>query len=691
VDVQFSLLGPVRAWRGPAEVDLGPNQQRAVAALLLVRANQFVTTDDLIELLWERNPPGSAINVIHKYIGAIRRLLEPDLKARTSGHWVTRQGGAYRLAADESTSDLIAFRRMVKDARSARAGDRPADALDLLMEALGLRRGACGEGLELYGRNRDYLTAVDREYPDTVAEAADVALACAQPLRILPLLRRVASDEPLNESLQACLMLLLAATGQQALALSHYQAVRERLRDELGVDPGTGMRTAHGKVLRQELPTAVAGDQAEIAGAPGSVRLPDTRAARISSPPGAPSPLVPPAQLPADLPTFAGREPELAQVSKMLSPDGESPLVAICAIDGMAGIGKTTFAIHWAHRVAKQFEDGQLYLNLHGFDASVSAMTPADALGALLYSLGLPARHIPGDLDARAGMYRSVLAGKHVLIVLDNARDVEQVRPLLPGSPGCLVIATSRNPLAGLAMTEGAWLFTLKLPSVLTARETLERRLGADRVAAEPAAVEEIIQLCGRLPLALAIVAARAAAHCDFTLASIATDLQRTRGRLDAFGTAGVAADARTVFSWSYHRLTPQACRLFRLLSLHPAADITVAASASLLGDAPETASRLMAELTSTALITEHQPGRYALHELTRACAAELSDSTDTDTDRHEALARLLDHYLHSSHAAQVELKPHRSDAAIGDVTKPCASCYGNWPGTSEPAARTTP
>ncbi len=196
VDVQFSLLGPVRAWRGPAEVDLGPNQQRTLLALLLVRANQFVTTDDLIELLWERTPPGSAINVIHKYICAIRRLLEPNLRARTSGRWLTRQGVAYRLAADESTSDLIVFRRIVKDARSARAGGRPTDALDLLIEALGQRRGACGGGLELHGRHRDYFTTVDQEYTAAVAEAADAALASAQPLRILPLLRQVASENP---------------------------------------------------------------------------------------------------------------------------------------------------------------------------------------------------------------------------------------------------------------------------------------------------------------------------------------------------------------------------------------------------------------------------------------------------------------------------------------------------------------
>jgi hypothetical protein len=227
------------------------------------------------------------------------------------------------------------------------------------------------------------------------------------------------------------------------------------------------------------------------------------------------------------------------------------------------------------------------------------------------------------------------------------------------------VIATSRNPLTGLAMTDGARLLTLRLPSVSTARETLERRLGADRVAAEPEAVEDIIRLCGQLPLALAIVSARAA-HPGFTLDSIAAELQRTKTRLDALGPAGVPADARTVFSWSYHHLSPQACRLFRLLSLHPAADITAAASASLLGVPPDEANRLMAELTNTSLLTEDRPGRYSFHDLIRAYAAELLESTDLDNDRHTAPARLLDHYLHSVHAAQVALKPHRSPTAPG-------------------------
>ena len=533
--VWFSMLGPVRAWRGPVELNLGPNQQRSMLALLLLNANHLVSVDDLIELLWDEQPPASAVNVIHKYIGAIRRLLEPDLEARAAGRWLTRHGPAYRLTLDEDMSDLISFRRLVGDAGSAYAANQPADALDFLTEALGLRRGACGEGLDLYGRNGECFSTVDQEYVSAVTQAADAALASAQPKRILPLLRQWAASESLNESLQARLMLVLAGSGQQALALAHYQKVRERLDCELGVDPGLELRAAHITVLRQELPPTAFGNT--------------------------PSPLVPPAQLPADLPSFAGRESELSQAAQMLGGDGGGPTVAICVIDGMAGIGKTTFAIHWAHRAARHFRDGQLYLDLRGFDASGTATAPEDALYVLLCSLGVLAGQIPDGLDARAGMYRSVLAGKRVLVVLDNARDVGQVRPLLPGTAGCLVIATSRNPLTGLAMTDGARLVTLNLPSVSTARETLERRLGADRIAAEPGAVEEIIRLCGQLPLALAIVSARAA-HPGFTLDSVAAELQRTQSRLDALGPAGVAADPRTVFSWSYHHLSPQACRL---------------------------------------------------------------------------------------------------------------------------------
>ena len=664
MNVRFSLLGPVRAWRGPAELDLGPSQQRALLALLVIRANQLVSIDDIIDLLWGQDPPGSAVNIIHKYIGSIRRLLEPGLEARASGRWLTRRSGAYRLAIDGNMSDLIAFRRTAKDAWSAHLEGRPADALDLYLEVLALRQGVCGEDLDLHGRNRGYFTTVDHEYVIAVARAADAALDSAQASQILPLLRQAASTEPLNESLQARLILVLAATGQQAPALSHYQSIRVLLSDELGIDPGAEMRAALSKVLRQELLSAAAVHLPGTAATTGPAGPPGGQAASSDPSPGGPAPLVLPAQLPADLPTFAGRELELAEFSELLHPSRGT--VAIFAINGMAGIGKTTFAIHCAHHAAKHFEDGQLYLNLRGFDPSAHATAPADALHVLLHSLGIPAGQMPAGLDARAGLYRSVLARKRVLIVLDNARDEEQVRPLLPAGPGCLVITTSRKPLAGLAMTEGARLLTLDLPCVPTAKETIERRLGAHRVAAEPEAADEIIQRCGRLPLALAIVSARAAAHPSFTLASIAADLRRTHGRLDAFSTAGVADDARTVFSWSYRQLSPQACRLFRLLSLRPATDITTAAAASLLGALPQEANRLMTELTSTALITEHRPGRYSVHDLIRAYATELSEESDSDADRHDALTRLLHHYLHSSYAAQVVLRPHREPIAPG-------------------------
>ena len=627
----FSLLGPVRARRGRAELDAGPRQQRALLAVLLVRANQLVTVDDMIGLLWDQDPPGSAVNIIHKYIGCIRRLLEPGLAARASGCWLTRHGDAYRLAADENMSDLMAFQRLAKEARSAHADGRPADALDLFLEALGLWRGACGEDLWLHGRTHDYLAAVDQEHSAAVSTAADAALASAQPLRMLAPLRQAALAEPLNESLQARLMLVLAASGQQASALAHYQAVSNRLSEELGVDPGAELRAAHGKVLRQEFPAVAAGGPSDCPAVPAPPGRPG------GPPLPGPSPLVPPAQLPADLPTFADCEAELAQPPEALSPAvGLPAAVAVCAITGMAGIGKTAFAVHWAHRLAGRFGDGQLYINLRGFDPGDPPVAPADALATLLCSLGVPAGGIPDGLDARTGMYRSILAGQRVLIVLDNARDGQQVRPLLPGSPGCLVMVTSRNPLAGLVMTEGARLVTLKLPTAEVARDALKRRLGRDRVAAEPAAVTDIIELCGRLPLALAAVSARAAAHPGFTLASVAADLRRTRWRLDAFAAAGMAADPRSVFSWSYRQLSPRAGRLFRLLPAQPAADITPAASARLLGVSPAEANRLVVELTNAGLLTEHRPGRYLFHDLVRAYAAELSESTGTTAGSRE-------------------------------------------------------
>lgn len=627
--LRFCLFGTIRAWRGEAELNVGPPQQRAILALLLVRANRLVSVCDMIELVWGHDPPGSAVNAIHKYIGCIRRLLEPDLGARANGRWLTRHGDAYRLRVDEGMTDLVMFRRLAEQARSARAKGRLADAWTLLREALALRRGACGESLGLRGRSRDHFTAVDQEYFTAVAEAAEFALASGRALQILPVLRQAAADEPLNETLQAHLMIVLAATGQQARALSHYQLVRQRLSEELGVDPGAELCAAHSKVLQQDHPVAARldGAVADIAD-PGHAL--DAKAEIQGR--GFPVPLVFPAQLPADLQAFAGRESELSFLSEIHEAAAQSPCsVAICVIGGMPGVGKSAVAVHWAHRVADRFADGQLFLDLRGFDAGGRPTAPSEALRLLLTSLGTPQDSIPDSLDARAAMYRSILSGKRVLVVLDNARDTEQVRPLLPGSPGCLVLATSRDPLSGLAVAPGARLLTLEPPSRHEAWDILQRRLGRARLDAESAAVQEIITLCDRLPLALACVSVRAVARPAFPLAAIVEELRRTPGRLDMLAVAGGAADPREAFFWSYRYLSPQARRLFRAVSSRRAV-VTCPIAARWLGIQPEQALRLITELTNVSLLTEYQPGCYQPHVLVQAYAAELSESNEGES-----------------------------------------------------------
>ena len=298
--------------------------------------------------------------------------------------------------------------------------------------------------------------------------------------------------------------------------------------------------------------------------------------------------------------------------------------VVISAIDGTAGIGKTAVALHWAHRVADRFPDGQLYVNLRGFDPAGSPMAPAEAVRGFLDAFEVPAERIPINLEAQAALYRSLVSGRRILVVLDNARDVGQVRPLLPGSPGCVVVVTSRNHLTSLITVEGARPLTLDLLPVEEAAELLARRLGSGRLAAEQQAVEEIIALCAQLPLALSIVAARAAAHPGFPLAALAAELRDARGGLDGFTSGDLTTDLRAVFSWSYQRLGTPAARLFRLLALHPGPDIAIPAAASLAALPAHEVRNLLAELSRSHLLEEHIPGRFAFHDLLRAYATEL-------------------------------------------------------------------
>jgi tetratricopeptide (TPR) repeat protein len=515
----------------------------------------------------------------------------------------------------------------------AAATDDPARALDALLEGLALWVGPAAAGVSAEARGHPLFAALDRERLAATAEAVERALRAGAPGRVLPRLRDAVEAAPYDESLQAALVDVLVAAGRRAEGLAVFRAVRQRLVDELGVEPGPELAAAHDRALRPSSPPS----------------------SPSPSPPAGPGPR--PAQLPRDLSTFTGRRDALSRVAAL-----RSETVLITAVDGMAGVGKTAFAVHWAHQVAGRYPDGQLYVNLRGFDPTGSVVRPADVLRSFLEALGTPAAAVPTDPEARAALYRSLLAGRRVLVLLDNARDADQVRPLLPGTAGCLVLVTSRTTLTGLVAVDGAHPVSLDVLGAQEARDMLARRLGAGRLDAEPAATEEIVAACAGLPLALAVVAARAATRPGYDLASVAADLRDARRRLDALTGTDLASDARSVFSWSYRELTPAAARAFRLLALHTGREISRAAAGSILG-AP--AGPALAELTRANLLTEPVPGRFVFHDLVLAYATELAAAHDTLADRRAALGRQLDHHLGSAYAALRSAGPPRGSIEL--------------------------
>jgi transcriptional regulator with XRE-family HTH domain/tetratricopeptide (TPR) repeat protein len=361
-----------------------------------------------------------------------------------------------------------------------------------------------------------------------------------------------------------------------------------------------------------------------------------------------------PAQLPPDVPGFTGRDPELARLDALVAADCPGGLVAVT---GTAGVGKTTLAVHWAHRVRERFPDGQLHADLSGFGPD-EATPPRDVARRFLEALGVPGHRIPAELDGRTGLFRSLLADRRMLVVLDDARDADQVRPLLPGAPGCLVIVTSRTRLTGLVITAATVPLSLGVLPADDARALLVARLGRRRVAADPEAADEIVARCAGLPLALSVVAARAALDPQRPLGDVRDDLRAAGAGLEPFDETDAAVDLRSVLSWSYRALDAEAARLFRLLALHPGPDVALPAAASLAGVAPATARRLLDTLTAAHLLDQAGPGRHTAHDLLRAYAAELL--RDGDDDTRVATARLLDHYLHVATAAAELLTPGR-------------------------------
>ncbi|MEW2473308.1 tetratricopeptide repeat protein [Micromonospora gifhornensis] len=382
---------------------------------------------------------------------------------------------------------------------------------------------------------------------------------------------------------------------------------------------------------------------------------------------------VTPRQLPAAVPSFVGRRAALARLAALLPTGGRAATVPIVLISGMAGVGKTTLAVRYAHQVADRFPDGQLYVNLRGFDATGPAANPAEVLREFLEALGVPAQRVPVGLDARSGLFRSVLAGRRVLVLLDNAGDADQVRPLLPSSPGCLALITSRGHLPGLVAIEEAHPLILDPLSRMEAYELLAQRLGMARVENEPEAANRIIAAAAGLPLALAIVASRAAIQADFSLGRLADELTEP-GVLDSFSHVDPRADIRTVFSWSYRNLDPTSARTFRLLGLHPGPDVCVPALASLASVSEAQAGRTLAVLVRANLAAEQLPGRFVLHDLLRAYAAELVSGHEPETVRREALGRLLDYYLHTAYAADLLLYDQRDPISLTPARKGTAA-----------------
>ncbi|WP_103514091.1 BTAD domain-containing putative transcriptional regulator [Streptomyces sp. SM10] len=629
--MRFDVLGPLRVVRDDREVPLGPVKQRLLLAALVLRPGEVVGVEDLTAVLWGDAAPASAAANLRTYARGLRLSLGDGSAER-----MPPVSGGYLLNLEPGERDLDLFDTAAERGRAALAAGDPAAAETELSAALGLWRGTAAlAGLPLSPPLATHVARAGERRLIAEEDHAEALLGVGAAAGAVCGLRDLLDRHPLRQRAWGHLMLGLYRIGDVSGALDAYRQARRAVVKETGLDPLPGLTRLYDDILHhrpslQEQPSALSA-AARPGAAPAGVR---------------------PEQLPASMAHFVGRSDELTRLDSLCAEQrGDAVGIAVAVVSGMAGVGKTALALHWARRAAGLYPDGHLYVDLRGYDAA-DEVTPLGALHGFLEALDVPLSRIPQGLQARAGLFRSLLASRRMLVVLDNARDEEQVRLLLPGTG--LVVITSRNRLDGLVAAEGAMPLPLDVLPEQDAASLLAGRLGAGRLDAEPEAVASIIAATGGLPLALSIVSARAAAHPTFPLETLAAELRPDGARLCVMA----EGDARRVFSCSYLALSTSAARLFRLLGLHPGPDLTTGAAAALAGEPQSAVAPLLRELTRLSLLSEHVPNRYAFHDLLRSYAASLARSGGRTVERRAALRRLYDHYLHQALPAAELLQP---------------------------------
>lgn len=646
----IELLGTIRAHAGDEEVTVGPPQQRAVLAMLALRANQTVSRDELLDGIWGETAPKSAPASIHTYVHGLRR----SLASATFSDVLVTVGAGYQLLLDPSGLDISVVEADARRAREMAAAGDAATAAELLNACRTLWRGVPLSGLPGPFADSERARLTNLRY-DFMEQWAESMLAAGRHRELCTELEDAVRAEPLRERLRMHLMLAMYRSGRRADALAEFDAIRHTLAEELGIDPGKELGDLHVQMLRADPALDIPAAEQHFF-KPASASVPDSTAAASS-----PLPESVIAQLPPSVPDFVGRSAELQQLTEWRAMSGtQAQAVLISAIDGVGGIGKTSLAVCFAHQVTEHYPDGQIYLNLRGFDPTRPPLSVSEALVQLLRSLGA-SNQLPTQ-DAQVGQYRSLLAGKRMLIVLDNAASAEQVRELLPGQSSSMVLITSRNRLGGLVARDGARRLTLGLLSNAEALELLRNTVGRRRIDDESDAASLLVQLCGYLPLALRVASERIAAKQGATISELVAELDIEQNRLDALRADedDEMSSIRAVFSWSYTSLEVEPARAFRYLGLHPGLDISVSAAAVLVNRPIHDTEEILSILNSRHMIERVSADRYALHNLLQVYASELAAVEESPDDRVAAVHDLMIWHLHVSNAERISLLPFR-------------------------------